>query len=149
MVLRLFIAALAAVLIWAPVSTRAEPSIFSAREGIAIGGYDVVAFFDAQRAISGSAEHALMWKGVVWHFASDDNQARFEANPRAYAPVFGGYCAYAISQGYLAPGNPELWVMEGGQLFLLNNERVHTAWQGDREDLMQVAQDNWPAVLRD
>lgn len=149
MILRLFIAALTALFLFPPTTVRADPPIFSAREGVAIGGYDVVAFFDEQRAVSGSAAHAIMWKGVIWQFVSDHNQARFEANPRAYAPVFGGYCAYAMSQGYLAPGNPELWVMEAGELLLLNNSSVHATWQGDGDHLMQVARENWPGVLRD
>lgn len=154
MFLRLFIAALTVATLFvgsisAPSAARADTPIFSARDGIALGGYDVVAFFEDQHAVSGSAKHALMWKGVVWHFASSANQARFEANPRAYAPVFGGYCAYAMSQGYLAPGNPQLWVIDGGELLLLNNASVQGIWQGEAEQLMQGARANWPAVLRD
>ena len=75
--------------------------------------------------------------------------AQFEANPRAYAPVFGGYCAYAVSQGYLAHGDPRLWRIEDGELFLLNNASVEAIWQAAEPELMQAARGNWPAVLRD
>lgn len=149
MVLRLIIAALTVFLVTAPVTVRAETPVFSARNGIAIGGYDVVAFFDQQHAISGRQEFSLMWKGVIWHFVSAQNQARFEANPRAYAPAFGGYCAYAISQGYLAPGDPHLWVIENGELLLLNNTSVHGIWKDEAVNLMAVARDNWPSVIRE
>ncbi len=134
---------------FAPLSARADVPIFSARNGIALDGYDVVAFFDGEGAITGHQEFALMWKGVVWRFVSTGNQARFEANPRAYAPVFGGYCAYAMSQGYLAPGDPQLWRIDDGELFLLNNAAVQAIWQDEAGELLQAARGNWPAVLRD
>ena len=149
MILRLALTALAAFLAFSPIESRAESPIFSAREGIALGGYDVVAFFEEDRAVAGDHRHALMWKGVIWHFASAQNQSRFEANPRAYAPVFGGYCAYAMARGYLAPGDPRLWEIEDDQLYLLNNSSVHAVWQEDRQELMALARGNWPQVLRD
>lgn len=148
MVLRRILCALALAICLAPLSARAEMTIYSAQEGLALDGYDVVAFFKGEGAVSGSQEFSLMWKGVVWRFASKGNQAQFEANPRAYAPIFGGYCAYAMSQGYLAPGDPHMWQIDDGQLFLLNNPAVQTIWQEQNQKLLQAAQGNWPAVLR-
>ncbi|OIQ34443.1 MAG: twin-arginine translocation pathway signal protein [Roseobacter sp. MedPE-SWchi] len=147
--LRPILVALALIVSFAPLSTRAEVPIFSARNGVALDGYDVVAFFQGEGAVVGHQNHALMWKGVVWRFVSLDNQARFEANPRAYAPVFGGYCAYAMSQGYLAPGDPRLWRIDDGELLLLNNASVQAIWQQEARELLQAARGNWPAVLRD
>ncbi|MEP4037363.1 YHS domain-containing (seleno)protein [Pseudophaeobacter sp.] len=147
--LRHTLIALTLIVGFAPLSARADVPIFSARNGIALDGYDVVAFFDGEGAVTGQQEFALMWKGVVWRFVSMGNQARFEANPRAYAPVFGGYCAYAMSQGYLAPGNPQLWRIDDGELFLLNNAAVQAIWQDEAGVLLQAARGNWPAVLRD
>ncbi len=147
--LRQIFTALALSLCLAPLSARAEVSIFSERNGLALDGYDVVSFFEGQGAVEGRQEFALMWKGVIWRFVSSGNQARFEANPRAYAPVFGGYCAYAMSQGYLAPGDPHLWRIDNGELFLLNNASVQVIWQEDAGALLQAARGNWPAVLRD
>lgn len=149
LVLRQTLVALALLFAFAPLSARAEMPIFSARDGVALDGYDVVAFFEGHGAVSGRQEFALMWKGVVWRFVSSGNQARFEANPRAYAPVFGGYCAYAMSQGYLAPGDPRLWRIDNGELFLLNNASVQAIWQDESPQLLQAARGNWPAVLRD
>lgn len=149
MILRAIITAVLAFLVLKPVEVSADSPIFSAQAGIALGGYDVVALFDQQQPVPGHEEHALMWKGVIWHFSSEQNQARFEANPRAYAPVFGGYCAYAMARGYLAPGDPQLWVIEDGRLYLLNNSTVHAVWQQDRSELLAQAQGHWPQVLRD
>ena len=148
MILRLLMAALAALILWGPERVRADMPIYSVRDGLAIGGYDVVAFFEEQRAVVGSSSHALMWKGVVWHFVSARNQARFEADPRSYAPVFGGYCAYAMSQGLLHDGNPKLWAIVDGELFLLNNRRVQLLWQADTVQLIADGRRHWPAVLR-
>lgn len=149
MALRPILVALALVVSFVPLSLRADVPIFSARNGIALDGYDVVAFFEGEGAVAGHQDYALMWKGVIWRFVSSKNQARFEANPRAYAPVFGGYCAYAMSQGYLAPGNPQLWRIDEGELFLLNNAAVQELWQQEARELLQAARGNWPAVLRD
>ncbi|MEP2716548.1 YHS domain-containing (seleno)protein [Pseudophaeobacter sp.] len=149
MSLRHTLAALAVTLFITPLAVRADTPIFSTEDGLALGGYDVVAFFEDQNAISGSEEFSLMWKGVVWRFTSSGNQARFEANPRAYAPVFGGYCAYAMSQGYLAPGDPQLWLIDNGELYLLNNDSVRQIWQDEAPDLLREAQGNWPGLLRD
>jgi hypothetical protein len=148
LVLRHTLVALVLTLGLAPLSARAETPIFSAHDGLALDGYDVVAFFEGQGAVLGRQEFALMWKGVFWRFSSSGHQAQFEANPRAYAPVFGGYCAYAVSQGYLAHGDPSLWRIEDGELLLLNNPAVEAVWQQEKPELLQAAHDNWPAVLR-
>jgi hypothetical protein len=143
---------LAATLGFAALAGPAEAGdrkpIFSARDGVAIGGYDVVAFFVEQQARLGKPEHSIMWKGAVWRFVSAENQAWFEANPRAYAPRFGGYCAYGVSQGYLIRGNPTSWQIVDGQLFLLVNDGVHKRWRGQTGSLITQAAGNWPDVLR-
>lgn len=127
----------------------ADEPMFHGREGVAIGGYDTVSFFIDGRPVPGRADHAVMWKGVIWRFASAGNQAAFEANPRAFAPRFGGYCAYAVSQGYLASGSPSNWQIVDGQLYILHNGAVHQMWQPAAAELIVQASGNWPAVLRD
>ncbi|KIC13633.1 twin-arginine translocation pathway signal protein [Leisingera sp. ANG-Vp] len=140
--------AVAVMFLSLPGLPRAETAVFSSRGGVAIGGYDPVAFFVDGVAEQGRRTHAVMWKGVVWRFASARNQARFEANPRAYAPAFGGYCAYAMSQGQLHDGNPQIWAIVDGELFLLNNRRVHRLWQADTVQMIADARPHWPVILR-
>ena len=82
------------------------PAVYSA-SGLAAGGYDVTAYFTQGKPVRGSAKHELMLHGATWRFATADNKARFQANPAAYAPQFGGYCAWAVSQGYIASGDPQ------------------------------------------
>ncbi|MEK0162883.1 MULTISPECIES: YHS domain-containing (seleno)protein [unclassified Phaeobacter] len=127
---------------------RAEVALVSAPRGLAVGGHDVVAFFQDGAAIPGQQDHAILWRGAIWRFASSQNQEEFERNPRAFAPRFGGYCAYALSQGYLAPGNPTLWVIADGRLYLLNNPSALAAWEAERLRLIADAEQQWPAVLR-
>ena len=147
-ILRLFAMAVAAMLLSLPGTAGADPAMFSSRGGVAIGGYDPVAFFQQGAAKPGRRNHAVMWKGVVWRFASARNQARFEANPRAYAPAFGGYCAYAMTAGHLEAGNPQLWAVVNGELFLLNNPEVQALWAVNPEGMIAQARLNWPVILR-
>ncbi len=147
-ILRLVLMAAAVLILSLPDAARADPAVYSSRSGVAIGGYDAVAFFEHGTAEEGRPVHAVMWKGVVWRFSSARNRAQFEANPRAYAPAFGGYCAYAMSMGQLHEGNPQLWAIVDGELFLLNNRRVHVLWQADTAHMIASGRIHWPAVLR-
>ncbi len=144
----LFLAVFAACAAHAVPASADEP-MFYGQEGVAIGGYDTVSFFAGDRPVKGRDDFAVMWKGVVWHFSSAGNQEAFESNPRAYAPRFGGYCAYAVSQGYLASGSPQDWQIVDGQLYILHNGPVHHMWQTEAADLIAQATGNWPEVLRD
>jgi uncharacterized RDD family membrane protein YckC len=131
-----------------PGAARADTGLFATRAGVAVGGYDVVAFFQHGVAQPGHQRNAVMWKGANWHFASAASRARFESNPRAFAPAFGGYCAYAMSRGVLVPGDPQLWVIVDGRLFLLNNPEAQQKWRARKEELIARAKQNWPAILR-
>jgi len=126
----------------------ADQPMFHVEGGLAIGGYDTVAFFINGDAVQGSSDHAVMWKGAVWRFVSEDNQYSFEADPRAFAPMFGGYCAYAVSQGYLMSGSPQAWQIVDDSLYLLYNTQVQEIWSNEMSELIVQARGNWPDVLR-
>ncbi|MFW8636245.1 YHS domain-containing (seleno)protein [Cribrihabitans pelagius] len=150
-ILRPLLLAFALIGLAVPERSGAEADlvpVYSAREGVAIGGYDAVAFFERGEARPGRRLHAVMWKGVVWRFSSARNQALFEANPRAYAPAFGGYCAYSLSQGHLRRGDPQVWSIVGGELYLLNNPAAASRWRGNTAPLIAEAAAYWPAILR-
>jgi len=115
--------------------------------GYAIGGYDAVAYFFFGKAMKGSPEHALIWRGATWLFVSEDTMLAFEMDPQAYAPQFGGYCAYGVAQGKLVRTNPELFTIVDGRLYLSRDRAAQAAWDADAEAHATVAQDNWPAVL--
>ncbi|MEX3014805.1 YHS domain-containing (seleno)protein [Gymnodinialimonas hymeniacidonis] len=126
-----------------------EPPVY-AEDGIAIDGADPVAFFSLAEdddPVIGSAEHALEWNGATWHFASAENRALFEADPEAYAPAFGGYCAFAAARGYVASTVPEAWSVVDGRLFLNYSLRIRRRWLREIPDAIAQGDANWPALL--
>ncbi len=144
----LFGLVLAAALTVTPFAAQAEDTpIYSVHDGVALAGFDPVSFFLNEGPQPGVEAHAVMWKGAVWLFATAQNQNRFEANPRAYAPKYGGYCALAVSQGYLTAGGPDHWEIVNGKLLLLHNDRARQRWQSERVSLAAQADNNWPNVL--
>ena len=148
-VVKLALAALSIAAIPAPIlaAKQPAPAVYSASDGLAAGGYDVTAYFTEGKAVRGSASYELMLQGVTWRFASADSKARFQADPYAYAPQFGGYCAWAVSQGYLASGDPEQWKIVDGKLYLNFNARAKELWEADQAEAIKRGQANWPTVL--
>ena len=108
----------------APVMAYAETSPVSpvnSADGVALKGYDPVAYFAAGKPTPGMDEYTLRWKGVTYRFASAENRARFKAEPDQYAPQYGGYCAYAMSINRIADIDPARWTVVDGKLDLNNN----------------------------
>ena len=147
--LKLSLATLAALAAPAslPAAAPPAPEISTKPDRLAAGGYDVTAYFLKGRPAAGSATHQLQYKGATWRFQSADAKARFRANPAAYAPQFGGYCAWAVSQGYIAPGDPTQWKVVDGKLYLNFNARAKELWEADQAHAIVRGHANWPAVL--
>src|SRR3546814_1694466 len=91
--------------------------VFS-EDGLAIHGYDPVAYFTDGKPVEGKAEFTHSYEGTVWRFATAANRDAFAADPALYAPQYGGYCAWAVAQGSPAPTDPAAWPIEGGKLSL-------------------------------
>jgi YHS domain-containing protein len=126
---------------------QAEPRWFTDLEpGVAVGGYDTVAYFTEGAPLRGDAAISLMHDGVEWRFASEGNRERFASDPDRYAPRFGGYCAYAISQGYTAKGEPEVWHIVDGKLYLNYDRAVQTTWRQDVPGYISKAESAWPDI---
>lgn len=127
-------------------ASAGTPQIY-AEDGIAMDGTDVVAYFTDARAVAGSPDITHVWRGATWRFASEENRAVFAANPEAYAPQYGGYCAYAVSEGYTAATVPEAWTIHDGKLYLNYSKRIQRRWAKDIPGRVKAADGNWPAVL--
>jgi YHS domain-containing protein len=126
----------------------AKPAVFADfRSKLALDGYDAVAYFKAGKPVQGTAQHAVVWNGATWHFASAENKAAFEANPQAFAPQYGGYCAWAVSEGYTAKGDPNFWRVEDGKLYLNYNASVQKSWEKNIPGHISKGDKNWPTVL--
>lgn len=139
-------AALLPALALARPARAAEPEIF-ARFGIALGGTDPVGYFTDGKPVAGSAAEALMWRGAVWHFASERSRIAFEMDPTSYCPRFGGYCAFSMAEGHLSPTVPEAWTIHEGRLYLYASLAVRRRWERDIPGFIAHAEANWPAVL--
>jgi len=114
---------------------------------LALGGYDAVAYFDGAKPVKGDPRFHTEWKGAEFRFASAQHLARFKAAPAAYAPQYGGYCAWAVSNGYTAKGDPLAWRIVGGKLYLNFNAAVQGRWERDIPGHIARADRNWPRVL--
>jgi len=124
----------------------APPAIY-AEDGIAWDGHDPVGFFTQAAPTPGSAEFSLDYEGAKVLFASAENLDMFKADPMAYAPQFGGYCAFALSKGYIAPTVPEAWTVYEGKLYLNFSLRVRKLWSKDIPGNIAKGNANWPGVL--
>ena len=125
----------------------ASPEVY-ADSGLALGGTDPVAYFRQGEAVAGLTDYALMWRGATWAFSTAETMEAFEMNPDAYAPQFGGYCAYALAQGSLSPTVPEAWTIYQDQLYLNYSLDVRQEWQADIPGYLAMAAPQWPAILQ-
>jgi len=131
-----------------PLTLRAQTApVFYSAKGAAITGYDAVSYFRDGGPVQGQPDIAVMWKGATWRFASQENREAFELNPRAYAPRFGGYCAYAMAYGELTSTDPMAWKIVGGRLYLTHSLEIEKMWLTDTTGFIQKAEKNWPAIL--
>ena len=113
----------------------------------AVGGYDPVAYFTEGRPVEGKRDITWTWKGATWRFANEKNRDAFKAAPETYAPQYGGHCAWAVSSGYTAKGDPKHWKIVNGRLYLNNNAKVQSDWERDVPGHVAKGDKNWPAVL--
>lgn len=146
----LFVLALFGALLLAVQDARAEKAaVFTGIvKGVAVGGYDPVAYFEDAKARPGEQDITLEHDGAIWRFATPENKAAFAADPARYAPQYGGYCAWAVSRGYTAKGDPNAWKVVNGKLYLNYNKDVQSNWAKDIPANIRTADANWPRVLK-
>lgn len=113
---------------------------------LAVEGHDVVAYFTENQAVEGKKAHTTEWMGANWRFSSAENLALFTANPEAYAPQYGGYCAYAAVKNSLASIEPEQFTVHKGKLYLNYNKRINKKWLQDKDGYISKADSNWPTL---
>ncbi len=110
-----------------------------------IGGYDPVSYYAGQAA-RGEARLNHVWNGAVWCFSTEENRNVFRADPENYAPHFVGYCACAASQGYKVPGDPNVFALHDGKLYLLVHPRAQKLWSADIPLFISRGETNWPRI---
>jgi YHS domain-containing protein len=119
---------------------------FYEKDGVAIRGYDPVAYFTEGKSVAGSQSFTSEYKGSLFRFASVAHRDAFAGNPRKYAPQYGGYCALGMAKGYKASIDPTAFSVVGGKLYLNYSLSVREQWQEDIPGYIAKADKNWPDV---
>lgn len=143
-----FVTSLAALLIAASATTTTAGDLVNVAgaSGIAIDGYDPVAFFTEGKPVHGSPSITATHRGATYLFANEANRKRFSADPDRYVPQYGGYCAYGVSVGALFPVDVSTWQVRNGKLYLNLNPEILSAFNADFEGAIAKAEKNWPAL---
>src|SRR5262249_42797400 len=134
------------------VAATTEYVVVDRHSGLAISGFDPVLYspmvphFTDGAAMPGRAAFEHPFAGAVWRFRNEGNRAAFAAEPDLYMPRFGGYDPIGVARGIAAPGNPKLWLVSEGRLYLFYAEQTRTAFKVDAEAIGAEAERNWPSV---
>ena len=123
-----------------------DPPVYS-RWGLAIRGYDPVAYFEGNGPVKGDSDFEAEWNGATWRFASAENRDKFISDPETWAPQYGGYCAWAVSNNYTASTDPDAWSLYDGKLYLNYSLGVRDTWSRDIPGNVAKGDANWPGVL--
>ena len=135
------------MLVLAPLPVSAEGVVnASSWTGTAIEGYDPVAYFEEGKPVEGDSDYTHDWMGATWYFASAANRHLFAADPEKYAPQYGGYCAWAVANGYTADVDPQAWAVVDDRLYLNYSLDVQKQWQQDVPGNITKADGNWPGI---
>ncbi len=115
-------------------------------DGVAIRGYDPVAYHAQGKPVQGDAKITFNYKGATWRFASAENRDLFAANPEKYEPAYGGYCAYGTGEGYLVKTEPEAFTIIDGKLYLNYDVSVSEEFRQDIAGRIALAEKSWPEL---
>lgn len=126
----------------------ADAVINKDQNGLALKGYDAVAYFDQGKAVEGKKDFEHSWMGATWRFSSVENRDLFAKNPEKYAPQFGGYCAFGVTGGYLASTDPTAWKVVEGKLYLNYDSDIQKKWSEDIPGNIKKAEQKWPAASK-
>lgn len=124
------------------------PALTFQTGGVAIGGTDPVTYWTHARPIGGDPLHTHVWADATWRFITAQNRDDFAANPKAFAPQYGGFCAWAVAaKGQLFSTQPDKWAIVDGRLFLNFDESVQTLWDENRRSFINRADLRWPRII--
>jgi YHS domain-containing protein len=115
--------------------------------GVAIKGYDTVAYFTEGRAVRGNSEFAHTWNDATWYFSSVENKDLFAASPEHYTPQYGGYCSgYLALTGKIGGVNPEAWKIIDGRLYLARGKNERDGFAENAAENIKKADENWASL---
>jgi len=117
------------------------------KTGVAIQGYDPVAFFTDSQPVKGKPELPIKRDGALYYFASKEHRELFKSDPAKYEPVFGGYCAYGVSKGKLVEVDVDAFQIVNGRLLLQYTKGVRDDFNKDTKGNLAKAEANWPGLV--
>ncbi|WP_350334938.1 YHS domain-containing (seleno)protein [Coralliovum pocilloporae] len=131
------------------MTTTVKPQDLSVNsvDGVALSGYDPVAYFRQGRPAKGKTSYTYRYNGVVWAFENKENRSTFAIDPAAYVPQFGGYSAYDVAKGMLKDANPETWSIIDGRLYLNRDDTIASRWDTARAQKISRAQAYWDSIF--
>jgi YHS domain-containing protein len=132
----------------APPINTLKNSVFGGKTDTAINGYDTVAYFTENKAVKGTDGLATDWMGAKWKFSTQAHLDLFKASPEKYAPQYGGYCAYGVTQDYLVKVDPEQFTVLDGKLYLNYDADVQAKWSKDKPGYIKAADAKFLALLK-
>jgi YHS domain-containing protein len=121
--------------------------VLRTRDGLALQGYDPVAYFTDTKALKGASRFQSEYEGAKYFFASAEHKSLFDATPAKYAPAYGGYCGYAASIDRLSPISPEWFQIIDGKLILQHNKKAFDKFNADLKGNVMKADENWPGLV--
>jgi YHS domain-containing protein len=130
------------------LSVAASAASINQTEGVALKGYDPVAYFTENKAVPGSEQFSTQYQGATYKFESAANRDIFVANPTKYAPQYGGYCAYGVAHGDKADVDPDAFTVVNGKLYMNYDKAVRFLWKRDIPGNITKADQNWPDLSK-
>ncbi len=130
----------------AGTETNVSSGLTAKGPGLAVHGYDVVAYFTQSQPTLGRAKHSTVYKDATYRFASEEHLDAFEDDPEKYLPQYGGYCAYGVAVGAKFDGDPHLWRIVDSRLYLNLNEDVQKTWEKNIPGYIKKADRNWTKI---
>lgn len=144
------IAIAVALVSWVLIGTQdsAETAMNTNDANLVIHGYDAVAYFTEGRPVEGSADFQSIYRDALFQFASAEHKALFDKDPDKYAPAYGGYCAYGVTQKQKFDIDPNAWEIVGDRLFLQLDPGTRLIWLENRDGHIATADTLWPEIKR-
>lgn len=125
-----------------------EAIVVDPNRGLALSGFDPVAYFTDAKPLVGRGELEYAFAGATWRFRNEGNRAAFAEHPEIYLPVFGGHDPVAVARGVAAPGHPQIWLIAGERLYLFYDAEARKTFAAAPESVLATAGRKWPDVLR-
>lgn len=135
------------LLLFSSNTFAADPINSSIFGNVAIDGFDTVAYWTENKAVEGSKKYTYKWNGAKWRFSSQENMDLFKSNPEKYLPEYGGYCAWAMSDGRTASIEGEAFTFHNEKLYLNYNMKVMAEWRADKDLFIEQANIEYPKVI--